>query len=330
MEAVLLSITPAYIAQQEQDNPKRGAELNKLKKDIESPLAAILSLNTIAHTLGAAGAGAQAAYIFGDKYVGIISAVLTLLILVFSEIIPKTLGAVYWKQLTGYVLISLRFTTFSMIPLVKMSNVITKMITGEKKSEKIDKGEFKALMEKAVSEGMFNVQESNILTNLFIFRKLPVSNIMTPRTVIYAFDEETPVKDIIAENPDMVFSRVPLYKENTDSITGFVLKSDILLAAVEGKTEDKLKTLKREIKAVPESLSVFTFFDEMVKEGHHIAVIVDEYGGTAGVATLEDIIETLTGFEIVDEKDIVHDMQKLAMLRWKKRAKNMGITVEED
>lgn len=329
MEAVLLSITPAYIAQQEQENPKKGLKLNNLKQDIESPLASILSLNTIAHTVGAAGAGAQAANIFGDKYVGIISAVLTLLILVFSEIIPKTLGAVYWKQLTDFMLISIKITNATMIPFIKLSNVITNMITSDKKEEKIDEGEFKALMEKAVGEGMFSLHESNILINLFLFRKLPVSNIMTPRTVLLTFDEETLVQDITGDNPDIPFSRIPLYSENTDNITGFVLKSDILLAAVSGKQDDKLKSLKRNIKAVPESLPVFNFFNEMVAQGEHIAVVIDEYGGTAGVATLEDIIETLTGFEIVDEKDIAQDMQKLARARWKRRAKHLGIDFSE-
>lgn len=330
MEAVLLSITPAYIAQQEQENPKQGKQLNKLKQDIESPLASILSLNTIAHTVGAAGAGAQAAHVFGDQYVGIISAVLTLLILIFSEIIPKTLGAVYWKQLTEFVVISLKITNIAMIPFVKLSNVITNVITSNKIEEKIDKDEFRALMEKAVNEGMFNLHESNILLNLFLFRKLPVSNIMTPpRTVLFfALDEETNVKAIINENPDISFSRIPVYKDNTDNITGFVLKSDILLAAVSEKYDSPLKEFKREIKAVPESLSVFSFFDDMVKTGEHIAVIIDEYGGgTAGIATLEDIIETLIGFEIMDEKDIVQDMQKLAKSRWKKNGLNSLVSI---
>jgi len=330
MEAVLLSITPAYIAQQEQENPKKGSYLGELKKDIESPLASILSLNTIAHTVGAAGAGAEAAKIFGDNYLGTISAVLTLLILIFSEIIPKTLGAVYWKQLTGTTIVMLKITNVIMLPFVKLSNVITNVITSNKESEKVDKGEFKALMEKAVSEGMFSKQESNILENLFLFRTLSVSNIITPRTVLFTYDEDTEIREIIDGKPDMPFSRIPLYRGNTDNITGFVLKSDILLTAVAEKQDEKLKNLKREILSFPESLSVFTIFDRMVKQNEHIALIVDEYGGTAGIATLEDIIESLIGFEIVDEKDIVQDMQALARVRWEKKADQLGLTITQD
>ncbi len=219
MEAVLLSITPAYIAQQEQENPKQGKQLNKLKQDIESPLASILSLNTIAHTVGAAGAGAQAAHVFGDQYVGIISAVLTLLILIFSEIIPKTLGAVYWKQLTEFVVISLKITNIAMIPFVKLSNVITNVITSNKIEEKIDKDEFRALMEKAVNEGMFNLHESNILLNLFLFRKLPVSNIMTPQNSSFLLWMKRPMLRLSSMRTPIFHSHVSQYIKTIQTIS---------------------------------------------------------------------------------------------------------------
>ncbi|ADD69365.1 protein of unknown function DUF21 [Denitrovibrio acetiphilus DSM 12809] len=327
MEAVLLSITPAYIAQKEKENRRQGRKLRRMKEDIESPLAAILSLNTIAHTLGAAGAGAQGAYVFGDKYVGIISAVLTLAILIFSEIIPKTIGALHWKSLAPYVAIMVRLILVSMYPLVVMSNVITMMLRKDHKSELIDKDEFEALMEKAVKEGIFSWQESSILRNMILFRKLPARQIMTPRTVVFALEEDLTVKEVLADNPDMTFSRIPVYSDDMDSILGFVLKSDLLLASHQGRSDVTLAELKREIKEIPETLNVFQVFEEMVAENHHIAIAIDEYGGVAGVVTLEDIIETLTGLEIIDEKDIVQDMQNLARQQWRKRADRMGLDV---
>jgi len=329
MEAVLLSITPAYIAQKEKTHKRKGQKLRLMKEDIESPLAAILSLNTIAHTLGAAGAGAQAAHIFGDKYVGIISALLTLAILIFSEIIPKTIGALYWKQLAPYVVVAVGLTRLSMYPLVVMSNVITGFLKKGKGTDKIDKGEFEALMEKAVKDGIFSWQESSILRNIILFRKLPVRQIMTPRSVIYAFEEEMTVQQVLDTDPDMIFSRIPVYDEDIDSIRGFVLKSDMLLAHYEKRDNIKLSVLKRDLKEVPESLNVLTVFEEMVAESMHISVVIDEYGGVAGVVTLEDIIETLTGLEIIDEKDIVQDMQKLARQQWEKRMERMGYSIKD-
>jgi len=330
MEAVLLSITPAYIAQREKKHKKSGLKLRKMKEDIESPLAAILSLNTIAHTLGAAGAGAQAAFVFGDKYLGVISAVLTLAILIFSEIIPKTIGALYWKTLAPYVVLMVRLTLLSMFPLVLMSNAVTKLLTRGKRAPDLDKDEFEALMEKAVKQGLFSWHESSILRNIILFRKLPVKQIMTPRTVLFALEENLTVKEVLQENPDMNFSRIPIYKDSLDRISGFILKSDLLLASHKGLSGDSLNSLRRGMKEFPESLNVLTVFEVMVGENHHIALVVDEYGGVAGVVTLEDIIETLTGIEIIDEKDIVQDMQKLARQKWHSRIKRMGLNTNED
>lgn len=325
MEAVLLSITPAYIAQKEKEDRRKGRSLSRMKNDIETPLAAILSLNTIAHTLGAAGAGAQAAHIFGDKYVGIISAVLTLAILIFSEIIPKTIGALYWKGLAPYVVFAVGVTQIIMYPLVLMSNSITRFMKKGSGGDKVDKDEFEALMEKAVKDKIFSWQESSILRNIILFRKLPVKQIMTPRTVLYAIDQDVTVEEVLKADPDMTFSRIPIFKDEIDAVRGFVLKSDLLLAHYENRSEVKLSELRRDIKEVPESLNVLTLFEEMVEENRHICLVVDEYGGVAGVVTLEDIIETLTGLEIIDEKDIVQDMQKLARAQWEKRAKRIGI-----
>ena len=322
MEAVILCITPAYVEQTRAKNPKLWIILNKIKKDIDTPLAAILSLNTLAHTIGAAGAGAQAAHIFGDKYLGVISGILTLLILIFSEIIPKTLGAVHWKKLTPYIVVLLRITYIVMYPFVILSKFITRMLTKGKKQEAIDKGEFQALMEMAVRQGLLDRNESYILKNLLRFRQLSVSEVMTPRTVVMAFDENTTVDEVLKEDPDLPFSRIPIYRDDIDSITGFVLKNEMLLKALAGERNAPLKEIRRDIPAFPENLSIITCFNKLVADGNHISLLVDEYGGTAGIATLEDIIETLTGFEIVDEKDEVTDMQKLAKKKWAHRIKS--------
>jgi len=206
-----------------------------------------------------------------------------------------------------------------------MSNGITGFLKKGSMDDKVDKDEFEALMEKAVRDKIFSWQESSILRNIILFRKLPVREIMTPRTVLYALEEELTVDEVLAKDPDMTFSRIPIYDDEIDSVKGFVLKSDILLAHYEKRGSVKLSELKREMKEVPESLNVLTLFDEMVKENRHISLVIDEYGGVAGVVTLEDIIETLTGLEIIDEKDMVQDMQKLARAQWAKRAKRMGL-----
>ena len=330
MEAVLLSITPAYIARYEQEKPRFGRRLKKIKDDIETPLAAILTLNTIAHTVGAAGAGAQAAHVFGDEYVGVISAVLTILILVFSEIIPKTIGALYWKQLVPATISLIKVTVLTTYPLVKLTNIITRFLSRNKKKTYISHSEVIALAEMGIREGVFYSQESKVLRSLFELRNLSANDIMTPRTVLTAFDENLTVEDIFNAHSDLPFSRIPVYSDNIDSITGFVLKVDIFLKAAEDKHETKLVDIRRDIMDYPEWVGVYKLFEELVKNDEHIALMVDEYGGTAGIVTLEDIIETLIGAEITDETDYAEDMQEVAREQWKERSdKNSGEIIDE-
>lgn len=325
MEAVLLSMTPVYAIQLEQKNPKAGKIYTELKKDIEAPLAAILSLNTIAHTIGAAGAGAQATKLFGDAYLGVISVILTLLILILSEILPKTLGAVFWKKIAVPMLPVLRFTMFSMKPLVFMSNMMTRILPKSKESNVINHDEFLILTQQGIKGGVFSEQESLILTNLFMLRKLTVKHIMTPRTVMFALREDTTVEEVLVRHPEIIFSRIPLYKTDLDDITGFVLRSDILLYAVRGMKTTPLSDFRRPITAVPESLSISRHFTGLIKDRAHISLVIDEYGGAAGIVTLEDVIETLIGIEIVDEHDKVKDLQNLARQQWSNRIRKMGL-----
>ncbi len=323
-EAVLLSITPAYAASLKGTNPALGQLLDSLKKDVEKPLAAILSMNTIAHTVGAAGAGAQAAHVFGDEYVGAISAVLTLMILVLSEIVPKTIGALYWKHLVSFCVPAIKILTVMMYPLVLLSKGVTYFLARREKDNTVDKDEFLALAEIGVKEGIITEQEARVVKNLFLLRNVKANDIMTPRTVIFAFDENVTSREIVEKYEDMAFSRIPVYVEDVDRISGFVLKSDIYRYAL-GKGPDlPLSAFKRDICVFIEWVSVYDVYEELINRKEHISLLVDEYGGTAGIITLEDIFETLIGLEIVDEKDRVTDMQQFAEQQWKQRAARIG------
>ena len=328
MEAVLLSVTPAYIGALDAQKPSAAERLRELKNDVDRPLAAILTLNTVAHTIGAAGAGAEAAAYFGSGAIGVFSALLTLGILVLSEIIPKTLGAVYWRGLAPLVSRLLKPLIYLLYPLVLMSQWFAKLLTrGEPKGD-VSREELAALADIGAEEGVFGDQEARLFKSLLRFESLKVSDVMTPRTVVVAFPETATVSELVdAGRP---FSRYPIYKENHDDITGYVLLSDALSAVAADAHDTPLSSLRRDLVAVPERQSVLEAFDRLVEGRDHIALVVDEYGGTAGVATMEDVIETLLGLEITDETDKTEDMQVLARERWRRRAEQLGLVDDPD
>lgn len=329
MEAVLLSITPSYIAVIEKEGSKAGETLRALKNDIDRPLAAILSLNTIAHTFGAAGVGAQSLIVFGNAYVTITSVVVTLLILVFSEIIPKTIGANYWKKLAKPVGFMAKGSIVITYPLVMLSKGITKWLSSEEKEPSMSREEFSAMAELGYEEGVFEEGESTIFKNLIRFNSLKVMDIMTPRIVVVKFQEDMTIEELIRDREELRISRIPVYGKNEEDVTGYVLKNDLYMNLAEGKGNLKLKEIKREVLIVPEFISVKNFFERLLEKQEHIAVAVDEYGGLSGVVTMEDVVETLLGLEIVDEFDDIEDMQKLARQKWKERAKRLGIVIPE-
>ena len=329
MEAVLLSVTPSYVAALEREGSATGEQLHRLKDDIDRPLAAILSLNTVAHTVGAAGAGAQATVVFGDAYTGIFAGVLTLLILVFSEIIPKTLGAVYWRTLTPAVVRILVPTIVVMWPLVKLSQGITYLMSSDDQSTSFSREEFTALAEIGEEEGVFEEKESRILRNLFRFNSLRVQDVMTPRTVVFDLPKSTTIGEVVSEYDEFRFSRIPVYDTKRDDVTGYVLKDEMLLRAAQEELEVTLDSLSREILVVHETLPLPELLERMLDRLEHIALVVDEYGGMAGVVTMEDVVETLLGMEIVDEADSVEDMQTLARQQWFKRARDLGMVPED-
>lgn len=329
LEAVLLSTTPTYVTILQKKDEKTGSGLKKLKDDIDRPLSAILSLNTIAHTVGAAGVGAQAQIVFGNAYVTITSVVLTLLILVFSEIIPKTLGATYWKQLTPFSVWATRWLIFISYPLVLLSKGITRWLSSEDKQPTLSREEFSVMADQGFEEGIFEEGESKIFKNLIRFRSLKVKDIMTPRIVVVKFQENKTIKEALYSMDKIPFSRLPVFGENDEDVQGYVLKSDILLKMAEDEGGILLKDIKREVLVVPELISLKNLFDRFLEKQEHIAVVVDEYGGFSGVVTMEDVVETLLGMEIVDEIDTIEDMQKLARQNWKQRAKRLGILLPD-
>ncbi len=329
IEAVILCVTTAHIALLEQENEHLGALLRKLKEDINRPLAAVLTLNTIAHTVGAVGAGAQAAIVFGSAYVGIISAVLTLLILVFSEIIPKTLGANYWRLLAPFTAYSLKILVWLFYPFVILSEKLTRNMAKGQTLSGFSRGEFVAMAELSAEEGELAQQEKNIVEHLLRLRDTRVKDSMTPRPVVFSLRESISVEEFFHKYDHIRFSRIPIYGSDKKEINGFVLRSDVLLAQARGNTDSILKTYRRDMAALLDSMSMSQAFEEFLRSRAHIMLVVDEYGGMQGILTLEDVLETLLGLEIVDEGDKAVDMQKLARRLWKRRAKKMGLDIDE-
>jgi CBS domain containing-hemolysin-like protein len=328
-ESVLLSITPSYIEGQKERRPKRAALLKRLRQDnVDRSLAAILTLNTIAHTVGAIGAGAKATVIFGSAWFGLFSAVMTLLILFLSEIVPKTLGAVYWLILVGPISYFINALIVVLYPIVWISQRLTQFISHGKDIHIFSRDEFIAMAQVGVETGHIRDKESRIIRNIFRFESLKVADIMTPRSVIFALPENMKIVDSLQQITQTPFSRLPLYTTNIDNLTGFVLKEDVLISAAQGRGDEKLKALKREILAVPESVSLMALLERFLKDRQHIAIVANEHGGTDGLVTLEDLIETLMGMEIMDETDDVEDMRALARKQWKARAKAMGLDAE--
>ena len=281
-EAVLLSISPSFVAQKKAEGNAAGDRLEMLKKDVDRPLAAILSLNTIAHTVGAAGVGAESAAVFGSEWIGLTSAVLTLLILVFSEIIPKTLGATYWRSLSGFVAAVLPWLITVMMPLVWLSDGLTWMIARGQKGGTVSRAEIAALAALGEEEGHLDASEGRILTNLLKFRQLKVADIMTPRTVVVAFRQSLTVGDLLAKHPELPVSRLPVFREKLDELTGFVHKNDLLLAHARGENDRPLEEYRRPLTTVRDTASLSELFDLLLDRRAHLAAVVDRFGGFDG------------------------------------------------
>jgi len=333
LEAVLLSVTPTFINVKKQEGKDYALTLEKLKKDVDKPLIAILTLNTIAHTLGAMMVGIEAESLpykiefWGINTVGVVSAIMTFLILVASEIIPKTIGATYWKGLANFASKTLLILIFPLkwTGILWLLQLTTKLIGGKGHGSVLSREGFMAMTEIAHEEGVFQENESKIIKNLLTFKEIFAKDIMTPRTVIKTEDEKTTVEDFFKRNLNIRFSRIPVYSNDADNIIGLVLKDEIFKEMALDNNSKKLSELKRDIIVIDRNLPIPTLFEKLVESRNHMALVVDEYGSVSGLVTMEDVIETLLGLEIMDESDNVSDLQNLARKSWEARAKKLGI-----
>lgn len=321
MEAVLLSTPLSYLKTQAEMGNTSALGMIQLKEDIEKPLSAILSLNTIAHTVGAAGVGAQATIVFGEAYFGWVSAALTFLILVFTEIIPKTLGANYSRELAGFSAAIIRIMIFITYPLVVVSAKITGWLSVEKNEQTISREEISVLTNIGTQEGIFAEKENLIIQNLIRIKSINLQAVMTPRVVVVLANEDMTLQEFLKNKDFLHFSRIPIYQKTKDNITGYIFRELVFENLAEDRFDLKLKDIRREILVFSEFTTVFEAWETMIARKEHIAMVTDEFGVMSGIVTLEDIIETLLGLEIVDEKDTIEDLHQYAIERWKARQK---------
>lgn len=334
LEASFLSITPSYIRMKSREGKKYAKTLMHYKKDVDKPLIAILTINTIAHTVGAILVGVQAEKVFGDggNMVGIISAIMTLAILVLSEIIPKTIGATYWKSLGNFTAKTLNIFVFPLkyTGILWLMMLTTKLIGKSAHVSTISREEFIAMTDVAEEQGVFEEKETTVIKNMLIFEKVQAKDIMTPFSVAVTEDEETTLEDFYKTHKNLRFSRIPVFNKRSNNITGFILKDDVLEEMLEEKGSQILSTVKRNIHIVSEVMPIPKLFDRFIKERTHLAIVVDEFGNTVGLVTMEDIIETLLGLEIMDESDNIENMQVLARKNWENRAQHLKILEKKE
>lgn len=319
----MLSTPASFINMKESEGDERAGLFKKLKQDIDKPIAAILSINTIAHTIGAAGVGAQATKVFGEQYFGLISAVLTILILVLSEIIPKTIGANYWRGLAMWSGRVIRVLMWISYPLVWLSEFITLAITPKQKEASVSREEVSAMVNIGAEEGTFHAKESSFIQNVIRMQSVRVREIMTPRIVVDTASEDMTLGEFYNDR-SLKHSRIPLYSGSKDNITGYVLRQTVLESLAGGNSDMPLSDIRRDISFSVDTAYISVLWEELVSQKEHIALIIDEYGGFEGIVTMEDIIETMLGFEILDEKDNIADMQQYAKERWEKRRRQIG------
>ena len=311
LEAVLLSTPMSFISMKENEGNKTATLMKRYKNNVDRPVGAILSLNTIAHTIGSAGVGAESIKIFGEEYFGLISAILTLLILVLSEIIPKTIGASYWRSLAMTSTKIIRVLIFITYPLVLLSEVITKIFTPKNHQVSVSREEVSAMVDVGTTEGIFRESESKIIKSCIHLAGVKAREIMTPSIVVETANMSLTIKEFY-DQQTWNFSRIPVYDTNKDYIVGYVLKDMVLKALSDDKFDTKLSDMVRSILSFNEDDSVYQIWEKILEKREHISIIVDEYGCLRGVVSMEDIIETMTGVEIVDEDDVAVDMQAFA------------------
>ncbi|MFD0977169.1 CNNM domain-containing protein [Salinimicrobium gaetbulicola] len=333
LEASFLSITPGYIQMKARKGKAYAKTLAKYKQDLDKPLIAILTINTVAHTVGAILVGVQAEKVFGDggNMVGIVSALMTLGILVLSEIIPKTIGATYWKSLGYFTAQTLKIFVFPLkyTGILWLMMLTTKLIGKSAHVSTMSKEEFMAIADVAEEEGVFDGKETTVIKNMLVFEKVKAKDIMTPFSVAVIEDETTTIEQFYINHKNLKFSRIPVYSRKSHNITGFILKDDVLEEMLNQKGNEPLSSLKIDIPIFSEDTPIPELFDKFLQKRTHLSAVVDQYGNTIGLVTMEDIIETLLGLEIMDESDNIEDMQVMARKNWEQRARKLGIIKEK-
>ena len=321
LESVLLSTPISYITMREEEGYKPATRFMQYKEESARPLAAILALNTIANTIGAAGVGMQATIIGGSVFFGWMSAITTLLILIFSEIIPKTIGTSYYRKLMGFTTRVLRGLIVIMYPFVILIELITRLIQKDDDEASVSREEVSAMANVGEEEGVIDESENRIIQNVIKLDDVKAYDVMTPRVVAQTASENMSLKNFYKDKDFEHYSRIPVYSESPEYITGYILRSEALECLAEDKFDMRLSEIKRDITFFNEEQSVADIWDTLLAKKEQIGLIIDEYGCFQGILTLEDIIETILGLEIIDENDEASDMQQFARERWKQRAK---------
>jgi len=319
LEAVILSMSHSHIAMLIKEGHRSGQLLKTYKEEIDRPLAAVLTLNTISHTVGAAGVGAQVQAIWGSGALAMGSAILTFSILFFAEIIPKTIGAAYWKQLAPASAVAIHALIVITYPIVLASDLLAKVFARGATPHRVTREEMAMVAEMGATEGELATSEHNVITNLLHLDDIRVNDILTPRSVICAFQKDRTVADVMDNELTLRHSRLPVYTESVDDVDAYVLRYEILEQYVKGNPDKPLRELEHKVHVVPVSISVREVLDQFIERKEHLFLVADEYGGTEGIVTLEDAIETLLGLEIMDELDNEADLRKWARDLWEKR-----------
>lgn len=328
LEATLMSTPISYITLRETDGYKPASLMKAFKQDSSRPLAAILALNTIANTIGAAGVGRQATILFGSEWFGLVSAVTTILILVFSEIIPKTIGTSHWRGLMGFTARTIHFLTIILFPIVVCVEGLQKLFSNTKGDTSVSREEVGAMADVAEESGELDEDENEIIQNLINIDEIVASEAMTPRVVAAIAPESMKIKDFYKDRRFLHHSRIPVYDKAAEYISGYILRMDALQLMAEDKYDATLRDIRRDVESFPGDTPIEKIWDEMLSKKAQLAVIVDEYGAFQGILTMEDVIETVLGDEIVDERDVVVDMQKLALEKRQKFLKSAKKSVK--
>lgn len=316
LEATLMSTPISFATMREEEGYRPASRFLKYKQDSSRPIAAILSLNTIANTIGAAGVGSQTTALFGSQWLGLVSAITTVLILVFSEIIPKTIGTNYWKSLMGFATLAIRILIVVMYPLVILIEYLTRLITPKEKEAAVSREEVSAMAKVAEETGELEEDESTLIQNVINMDEVTAGDIMTPRVVAAIASEKMTIKNFYKDKRFLHHSRIPVFMDNDEYITGYILRMEALQLMAEDKYDVTLGDIRRDIATFSEDSTLDVVWDEMLSKDEQIAAVINEYGSFQGILTLEDVIETLLGSEIVDEQDTVRDMQQLAREKW--------------